>query len=67
MTRTTTSSRYNLPARCMLFGDKGDGWQQLGQTPTWDDAERLREELAWVYRIDRDDIEILECEHTHGA
>jgi hypothetical protein len=61
-TRTTTSSRFTLPARCLLFGDKGNGWQQLGQTCTWDEAERLRQDLAWVFRIKSDEIEILEIE-----
>ena len=61
-TMTTTSSWRNLPAHCLLFGDRGDGWQQLGQTRTWDQAERLRRDLAWVYRIDSDEIEILEHE-----
>jgi hypothetical protein len=61
-TRMTSSRHFNLPARCVLFGDKGSGWQQLGQTPTWDAAERLRQQLAWVYRLARDEIKILEHE-----
>lgn len=65
-TMTITRSRHQPPARCLLFGDRGDGWRQLGQTRTWDEAERLRRDLAWVYRIDSDDIEILEDEATHG-
>ena len=61
-TMTTTSSWRTRPARCLLFGDRGKGWQQLGQTRTWDEAERLRRDLAWVYRINSDEIEILEHE-----
>ena len=61
-TRTITSSRFTLPARCVLVGDTGEGWQQLGQTRTSDGAERLRQELAWVYRLGLDEIEILEIE-----
>ncbi len=66
-TKTTLSSRHQLPARFLLFGDRGNGCQQLGKTRTWEEAERLQQDLAWVYRIDSGDIEILEDEETHGS
>lgn len=61
-TRTITSNRFTPPTKCVLVGDKGDGWQQLGQVTTWDDAERLRQDLAWVYRTPLAEIKILEHE-----
>jgi hypothetical protein len=66
-TRTTSSSRFRLPTRCLPVGDKGDGWRQLGQTHTWDEAERLRQDLAWVYRLGFDEIEILEIEDEESV